>query len=112
MTTKEFKIQYALGSLSVDDLLTLAYSFNTSKCILTQLSEDKRWNIRSWVAENRNTPIKVLEELAKDEETHVLYWLVENPNTPIKVLEKLSKDENLAVKRHAAVYLNNRRVNE
>jgi len=37
MTTKEFEMQYALGSLSYDDKMKLARSKRTSKRILTIL---------------------------------------------------------------------------
>jgi len=80
MTTKEFEIQLALGTLSWDDKLTLAKSKRTSKKILTILSKDKSNNVRCWVAVNLNTPKEVLKELSKDEDYYVKYWAAKNKN--------------------------------
>ena len=66
MTTKEFEIQLALGTLSWDMKRELAENSNTSKEILTILSTDKDWYIRWWVAYNPNIPKEVLTKLYKD----------------------------------------------
>ena len=55
MTVKEFKIQYALGSLSYNMKLKLAKNPNTPKKILIILSKDEDWYVRSYVADNPNT---------------------------------------------------------
>ena len=67
MTTKEFEVQYALGSLSIDDRIKLAKNSNTSKEILTILSTDENWIVLWHTAYNRNTPIEVLKKLSTDE---------------------------------------------
>ena len=98
MTTKEFEIQYALGSLTDDMKINLAYNKRTSKKILTILSKDESWNVRYWVAYNINTPKEILKKLSTDEDSNVRYYAANNPNNPIEVLKKLSKDENWGVK--------------
>jgi len=45
MTTKEIKVQLALGLLSWEDKIRLAYSKRTSKEILTILSTDENNNV-------------------------------------------------------------------
>jgi hypothetical protein len=67
MTTKEFKVQYALGSLSIDDRIKLADNPNTPIEILTILSTDENWIVLWHTAYNRNTPIDVLKKLSTDE---------------------------------------------
>ena len=67
MTTKELKIQLALGSLSIDDRIKLAKNSNTSKEILTILSTDENWIVLWHIAYNPNTPIDVLKKLSKAE---------------------------------------------
>lgn len=73
MTVKEFKIQYALGTLSDDIKEKLAENHRTPKTILTILSTDKDWEIRWNVAYNLFTPIKVLIKLSKDKDEVVRY---------------------------------------
>ena len=46
MTIKEFKMQYALGSLSYTMKIELAYNSNTPIEILTILSTDIDWYIK------------------------------------------------------------------
>ena len=70
MTLKEFKMQYALGSLSYDNLLALAKRPNTSKAILTILSKDKNYWVRSNVAHNPITPMNTLLEISTAEEEY------------------------------------------
>ena len=83
MTTKEFDIQVALGTLSYKDKLKLADNKRTSKKILTILSTDKDWNVRGYVAFNLNTPKDVLEKLSTDEHWYVRCYIAHNPNTPV-----------------------------
>ena len=73
MTVKEFKIQYALGSLSNEMKKKLAEDLKTSKEILTILSKDKHWSVRYSVARNPNTLVEVHRKLSKDEN-----WFVRN----------------------------------
>ena len=82
MTTKEFEIQLALGTLTADMKYKLAYNKRTSKKILTILSTDESWGIRCRVADNSNTPIEILTKLLGDEDYYVRYLIAENPNTP------------------------------
>ena len=95
MTIKEIKIQLALGTLSYDMKIKLAYNKRTSKKILTILSTDKHWHVRSYVADNSNTPVEVLTKLSKDKDFWVRAWVARNPNTSKEVLTKLSKDKNI-----------------
>ena len=67
MTLKEFKIQYALGSLSYDNLLKLAIKSNTFKGILNILSENEHGRIRYCVADNITTPMDTLLKMSKAE---------------------------------------------
>ena len=73
MTTKEFEIQYALGSLTDDMLRELTRNSSTSKKILTILSTDETWYIRYWIAFNSNTPKKILTKLSTDKDNRVRY---------------------------------------
>ena len=102
MTTKELKIQLALGSLSFNMKCKLAKNPNTPKRILTLLSKDENWWIRSYVVENSNISRKILIELSKDDIRYVKSKVAENPNTPVEVLIKLSNDEDWGV-RHMAL---------
>ena len=54
MTAKEIEIQLALGTLTIDMKLQLAYNKRTSKKILTILSTDESVVVRYWVAVNSN----------------------------------------------------------
>lgn len=71
LTTKEIEIQYALGSLSHDELLKLADNKRTSRKVLTMLSNSQNWAIKSRVAGNPNTPIEILIKLSKDKD-----WII------------------------------------
>ena len=108
MTVKEFRIQYALGSLSGDDLIELVYMQYTPKAILTALSKNKNYWIRCGVACNPNTPIKVLTKLSNDKDRNVRIWVTRNPYTPIKILEKLSNDTDTYIRRCAREELDRR----
>ena len=83
MTIKEFEIQLALGTLSYDMKISLAYNKRTSKKILTTLSTDEEWDVRYLVARNPNTPKEVLVKLSTDEHWCVRCRVADNPNTPI-----------------------------
>ena len=61
MTIKEFKIQYALGTLSEDDKIKITDTA-ISKEVLTILSRDECWHIRVRVDINNYTFIKVLRK--------------------------------------------------
>ena len=89
MKLKEFKIQYALGTIAIDKLQDMAACVDTSKQILTILSTDVNEYIRECVGYNKNTPIKVLAKLAKDEVWSVKFNVADNPTTPIKILNRL-----------------------
>lgn len=90
MTTKEFEIQYALGSLSDTMKIKIAENTNTPIEILTILSKDKDWYVRYRVAKNTNTPKEGLTILSKDKDRYVRYCVAKNPNTPTEVLTKLN----------------------
>jgi len=85
MTAKEFEMQYALGSLSYDDKIKLTGNKRTSKKILTILSTDEDWNVRSNVADNPNTPKDVLKVLSKDKYWGVRYWVAGNLSRSSKI---------------------------
>ena len=101
MTTKEFEIQYALGSLSKEDKIKLADNKRTSIEILTILSTDKSWTVRCNVVDNLNTPIEALKKLSKDNSWYVRSRVARNPSTPIDILKKLSTDEDVSVREYA-----------
>lgn len=91
MTLKEFKIQYALGSLSDTYRVNLAIHKRTAKKILIMLSTDKYWYVRCQVAGNLNTPLKILVALSKDTHASVRIYVRDNPNTPKEIIKKLLK---------------------
>jgi len=78
MTIKEFKFQYALGSISKRRLERIADK-STSKYILTTLSKDKNWLVRLQVAQNLSAPLEVLAKLSKDKEWDVRDSVTRNP---------------------------------
>ena len=92
MTIKEFKIQYALGTLDRDYLYELACSKSTSKEVLKILSKDEDSNVRYGVARNPNIPIEILKILSKDITDYVRHGVAGNPNTPIKIKKVLKND--------------------
>ena len=65
MTIKEFEFQYALGTLSYEDIRRIAIT-TTSKKILTTLSTYKHWAIKYYVYQNKNTPQKIKDSLSDD----------------------------------------------
>ena len=79
MTIKEFEIQLALGTLSAGQKWELANNPNTPVDILTLLSNDKSWFVKSWAAKNPNTPIDMLTILSKDEDDYVRCCANRNP---------------------------------
>ena len=93
MTTKEIKIQLALGTLTDEMKYQLAVRRRTSKGILIKLSTDEDIDVRCYVADNPNTPIEALTILSKDEDNDVRCYIADNPNTPIEALTILSKDK-------------------
>ena len=101
MTIKEFKIQYALGTLSYDVKKELAEN-STSKKILSMLSKDEDWSVRNGVAYNNSAPEEILELLSKDEDWYVRYGVADNENTPIDILKVLSIDKDWHVKYNIA----------
>lgn len=48
---------------------------------LKTLATDEEWFVRSYVAENPNTPLEVLKILANDEDSIVREYVLENKNT-------------------------------
>jgi len=52
MTIKEFKMQYALGTLSTCLILEVADSPNTPIDVLRMLSTDEYWEIRKYATDN------------------------------------------------------------
>ena len=80
MTTKEIKIQLALGTLTDDMKIELAENKRTSKEVLTKLSTDKDWWVRCRVADNPKTTKEVLTILSKDKSWAVRCNVAENLN--------------------------------
>jgi len=124
MTYKEFRIQYALGIFSKEDLeekiehtkdkrildllsrdkdpdIRFCVSFNsiTPNDTLEKLSKDKSSQVRFSVASNKNASQNILEKLSKDKDYNVRRSVVENPNVSMEILEKLSKDKEVYVRR-------------
>ena len=97
MTIKEFKIQYALGTISYKDKIDIADN-TTSKEMLTYLSRDEDWYVRALITKNRVVSKKILMELSKDEDWGVKSSVASNKNTPTEILTELSKDKNRYVK--------------
>ena len=80
MTVKEFKVQYALGTLEYKELIRMANTNDTE--ILTILSNSQNPWVRFHVANNKNTPIDVLRILSKDKNN----WIKENAINSLKHL--------------------------
>ena len=70
MTLKEFEIQLALGTVSLEDKREMASNPNTPVEILDKLSRDKTISVRSMVARNSNTSIEILERLSEDKDLY------------------------------------------
>jgi len=100
MTFKEFEFQYALGTISFEDLLGIA-KYTKSKYIITVLSKHKDCNVRIAITENLITPTEILASLSKDENFFVRYWVINNLNVPVEILTFLSHDKNTDVSNHA-----------
>lgn len=77
----------------VQDRILLATNSKDPKELAT-LANDEDALIRTYVAENTNTPANVLEQLAYDEHSAVRRFVACNPNTPANVLAKLADDDN------------------
>lgn len=66
MTVKEFKVQHALGALSVEKRYKLAEMLSTPKGILTILMNDPDAKVRSKVRNNPNFPNSlIIEEMVR-----------------------------------------------
>jgi len=111
MTCKEFKIQYALGTIDEDSLCRIAM-ITKNKSILKILSNHEDFDVRSFVAENSRTSIKVLITLSKDNHPNIRHEVAMNPNTPMKVIEKLCIDENYWVSHDALIQLKSLRKHD
>ncbi len=92
MTIKEFKIQYALGIFSDEDLSNIAEDLKTQKPILSLLSKNPNWSVRVCVASNENTPKYILNRLSKDPLMNVRYFVAHNSSTPKATLKRLKND--------------------
>jgi len=79
------------------DEYTLART-TTDPVILDELSKDKNWIVRVWVALNLNTSPETLNELSKDKDFYVRCGVADSPNTSPETLNELSKDENPSVR--------------
>jgi len=79
MTIKEFKVQYVLGMISLDDKINIART-TTSKRILAILSRDENNYVRRNVAGNKNTSTEVLVALSKDGNYDIRYYVAYNKN--------------------------------
>ena len=108
MTIKEFEIQLALGTLSMNDKVKLAKDRRTPKEILFILSTDKDNYIRCRVAYNPNTPKGILKKLSKDENRFVKAYVAGNPSTPIEVLKILSTSKDYICRANATDSLNSK----
>ena len=87
LTIKEFKIQYALGSLSASTRGDLVRSLDTQAEILETLLVDVRWGVRYLLAKNPNAPIRVLKILRTDNDRMVRY-------NALQTLESLKEWDN------------------
>ena len=72
MTTKEFRVQCALGSISIEGLQKLAEDPQTSKEMLNVMSNSIYPTVRVRVAKNINTPGTTLNKLLDDP-----YWAIQ-----------------------------------
>lgn len=91
MSVKEFKIQYALGSLTDDMKVTIAHDPRTPTTVLIILSNDHYVGVRTNVAGNINTPMDILKKLSKDGDPWVLRSIIRNPSTPKRLKEIVNR---------------------
>jgi len=96
MTVKEFRIQYALGSLSTDNLKELAKNKRTAKKILTILSTNEDLFVVCGVAANPNTPARAIKNtyITSKLWSHkkgglIRYGIATNLSTPVNLLKQL-----------------------
>ncbi|MBE0467997.1 MAG: hypothetical protein IBX55_00515 [Methyloprofundus sp.] len=69
----------------------VAGNFKTPPDVLIDLINDS-WIVRSFLAENPNSPVELLIKLADDEDEYVRSRLATNLKAPVDLLVKLSKD--------------------
>jgi hypothetical protein len=81
MTYKEFRIQYALGTIDLYKINNIEENIKDKK-ILSFLSKNKNYSIRCRVARNPNTPVSILKVLIKDDDPYVRMWVLQNINCP------------------------------
>ena len=110
MNLKEYKVQTALGLISYGDKYIIILNSEDTE-LLEYFSKDKDYYIRSYVAENKNTPVKMLELLSRDENYYVRSYVAKNKNTPVKILRLLAEDEDSMVRHEAEKRLRSYSVN-
>jgi adenylate kinase len=104
---KEQKISN-LQNLSFDAKYELAKTTDDVE-LLKELSTDKKFWVRYWVASNLNTPVEVLEVLSTDGHYFVRCSVANHPSTPVEVLKILSTDEYYGVREAANEALKNKK---
>ena len=84
----------------------IASNKNTSLSYLEQLAEDENWVVRKSVAANSNTPVKLLETLATDCNCFVKLELLDREDLcrflRLKLSEDLAKSQNQYIKKQVA----------
>jgi len=90
MTLKEFMYQYALGSLTIEDLKELAV-VTTSKEILTILAKNKSKHVQARVYLNNNTPEEIRETL-KNVPFMFSYVSIVNPGDDVEIRDEIAID--------------------
>jgi hypothetical protein len=70
--------------------------------ILEKLARDNKWEFRTAVANNPNTPVSLLELLAVDDDLMVRAAVASNSNTPVNLLKRLAGDSYGTVRRKVA----------
>ena len=90
---------------SFDIRYYVAINRNTPAETLSILAKDIDWVVRHHVAYNGNTPVEALIILAKDKDWGTRYYVASHTNTSVEILKKLINDEHKYVKKQALTRL-------
>ena len=93
----------------------IATNKNTPPLYLEELAEDENWVVRKSVAANPNTSEKLLKKLAKDSSPHVKLALLDREDISnflrLELLEDLAKSNDRYIKNRAAIHKNEYTLN-
>ena len=70
----------------------------TPKYILSSLSTENDFMIRTNIARNPSTPITILKELVNDRSVDVKFAIIQNPSTPLILIKNFTNDSNITIR--------------